>query len=116
MTSMDPVEGGVVAPRDALAELLAAVDRQEAAIFLARAALAPVASYDSIHAGDLVKTLREYFRCHCNVSQAASVLFLHRNGLIYRLSRIEALLGVSLADRESRLALELALHVLERAD
>ena len=44
---------------------------------------------------------------------AAERLFLHRNSLLYRLQRIEELLGVDLKDPQVRLALNLASEFAE---
>jgi DNA-binding PucR family transcriptional regulator len=76
----------------------------------ASALLAPLLAYDSERSGDLIHTLDVYFSLGGNSSRAAEALFLHRNGLLYRLARIEELLGVPLADAQVRLALEVALR------
>ena len=80
----------------------------------AEALLLPLLAHDAEHNGDLVHTLRVYFALNGNASRAAEALFLHRNGLLYRLGRIEELLRVPLSDSEIRLALELALRMIAR--
>ncbi len=62
---------------------------------------------------DLVRTLRVYFAQNCNVSGAARVLRLNRQSMIYRLSKIEKLLGLGLHDADARFALDLALRTRE---
>lgn len=74
--------------------------------------LEPLVAHDREHSGDLVKTLRVYFLCNGNASRAAKALFLHRNGLLYRLSRVEDLLGIAISEGEARLALEVAVRIL----
>ncbi len=103
-------------PRAALKELLRSFERQEAATHLAEAALEPLLRYDAEHGSDLIQTLKVYFALNTNAAQAANKLFLHRNGLLYRLSRVETLLGYSVNDSANRLALELALHILNQED
>ena len=44
-----------------------------------------------------------------NLSQAAIRLQLHRNSLLYRISRIEEVGGIDLEDPDTRLALQVAL-------
>lgn len=79
--------------------------------------LEPLLTYDSLHGGDLVHTLHVYLALGCNASRAAEALYLHRSGLLYRLGRIEELLGVRLDEFGSRVALELAvLSVAERSE
>lgn len=65
--------------------------------------------YDERHDGSLIETVQAYLDLQGNVTRAAEALHLHRNGLLYRLSRIETLAGISLADPTDRLALQLAL-------
>jgi purine catabolism regulator len=64
-----------------------------------------------------IGTLENFFRYNGNLSETARAMHLHRNSLLYRLGRIEELLGHSLEDPELRLSLQIALkirHVLER--
>ncbi|HTX91378.1 MAG TPA: helix-turn-helix domain-containing protein [Anaerolineales bacterium] len=62
-------------------------------------------------ARELIHTLQVYFEHNGNLSQAAEALFVHRNTLIYRMERISSLTGVDLDDPETRLAMQLALHI-----
>lgn len=80
----------------------------------ARDLLEPIITYDGQHNGDLIHTLRTYFLCNQNASRTAEALYLHRNGLLYRLTRAEELLGNRLSCREVSLAVELALRLFER--
>jgi purine catabolism regulator len=59
----------------------------------------------------LIETLEGFFRCNGNLSETARIMHLHRNSLLYRLGRIEELLGRSLEDSELRLALQIALKI-----
>ncbi|MGH2506436.1 MAG: helix-turn-helix domain-containing protein [Ktedonobacteraceae bacterium] len=59
----------------------------------------------------LLETLESFFRCNGNLSETARAMHLHRNSLLYRLSRIEELLGHSLEDAELRLSLQIALKI-----
>lgn len=74
----------------------------------AHALLAPLEEYDCAHGGDLVRTLHVYLATGGNASASAEALFLHRSGLLYRLRRIESLLGLTLDAFPHRVALELA--------
>lgn len=74
--------------------------------------LEPLTRYDQVHGGDLVHTLQCYFEFGGNASRTAEALFLHRNGLLYRLNRVEELLGVSLSDRDVAVALELSVRAV----
>jgi purine catabolism regulator len=59
----------------------------------------------------LLATLEAYFAANSNLTEAARRLGLHRNTLMYRLHRIEELIGGSLEDADRRLALHLALVI-----
>ena len=73
--------------------------------------LGPLLDYDARHDGTYVKTLECYFQYNGNLSQTARTMHFHRNSLIYRLERIEEILGRSLEDAELRLSLQIALKI-----
>lgn len=59
----------------------------------------------------LVETLDTYLDAAGNVQESARRLHIHRATLYYRLSRIEELTGMSLADGQDRLALHLGVKL-----
>ena len=59
----------------------------------------------------LKHTLNAYLSSNGSPTDAAERLHLHRNTVLYRLGRIEDLLGVDLRDAEVRLTLHLALRI-----
>jgi len=73
--------------------------------------LGNIEEYDVRHGTELAETLEGFFACNGNHARAAEELHLHRNTLLYRLDRIEALSGRDLSDPEVRLALQLALKI-----
>ena len=73
----------------------------------------PLVRYDRERGSDLVRTLRVYFACGANASEAADKLFLHRNSMIYRLARIEKLTGADLKNPRVGLILQLGLLAVE---
>ena len=73
--------------------------------------LGPLAESDSRSNNALIETLECFFHCNGNLSETARTMHLHRNSLLYRLSRIEELLGQSLEDPELRLSLLIALKI-----
>ncbi len=74
-----------------------------------RVLVEPLVEYDRERRSDLVKTLKVYLDAGANASEAADRLFLHRNSMLYRLSRVEKLTGLNLKDPRARLALQLGL-------
>ena len=73
----------------------------------------PLVRYDRERGSDLVRTLRVYFACGSNASEAADKLFLHRNSMLYRLARIEKLTGADLKKPRVGLILQLGLLAIE---
>lgn len=76
--------------------------------------LGPLLDYDARHHGDLVRTVAVLSECGWSASRAARRLFLLRNSVLYRRSRIEEITGRRLDDAETRLLLALAVHLHRR--
>ena len=68
--------------------------------------------HDEKRDGMYVKTLQTYLECERNVAETSRRLYVHRNTFLYRLSRIEELLGMDLDDSDVRLTLQLALRMI----
>ncbi|GAC1320428.1 MAG: hypothetical protein NVS2B16_16750 [Chloroflexota bacterium] len=68
-----------------------------------------LARYDKEHDSHLLETLSTFLDLQGNLSQTARALHLHRNGLLYRLSRIEKTGECDLGNPSQRLALQIAL-------
>lgn len=73
--------------------------------------LGPLLAADTRGDGVFIETLECFFRCNGNLSETARAMHFHRNSLLYRLSRIEEILGRSLEDSELRLSLQIALKI-----
>jgi purine catabolism regulator len=71
--------------------------------------LGPLLAYEG--GLELLQTLEVFFEHNGSITQAADALFIHRNTLIYRLERISEIAGLDLDKPETRLAVELALHI-----
>jgi purine catabolism regulator len=71
--------------------------------------LGPLLAYDG--GLELIRTLEAYFEHNGNLSQTAEGLFIHRNTLIYRMERIAGITNLDLDKPETRLAIQLALHI-----
>ncbi len=78
--------------------------------------LGKLVDYDRENRSDLVTTLRVCLESNLNVSEAAERLHVHRNTLLYRLRRVEEISGWNLENPDSRLALHLAVKLLDLLD
>ena len=59
----------------------------------------------------LFVTLNEFLECHCQISETAKRLYVHRNTVIYRIEKCSILLQKDLKDPEVTLQLRLALRI-----
>ncbi len=71
--------------------------------------LGPMLAHDG--GRELLQTLEVYFEHKGSLTKASEALFIHRNTLIYRLERISEISGLDFEKPETRLAVELALHI-----
>ncbi|MET0450273.1 MAG: helix-turn-helix domain-containing protein [Mycobacterium sp.] len=78
--------------------------------------LAPLRQYDKDNGTDLMRTMRAYLECDGSPGKTATKLFIHRNSLTHRLTRIAHLLGVSLStvDGQTTCAVALAVWDMQR--
>lgn len=75
------------------------------------ATLGKLLAYDRERGSELVPTLEAFLATLGAPLATAERLHVHRNTLLYRLTRIEAVAGVDLRDPEARLTLHLALRI-----
>lgn len=91
--------------------LLAAVPDDVRRTFATRV-LGPVLEYDSRNDAGLLSTLSAFLSCDGSWSRTAEALHVHVNTVRYRIERVEALTGRSLARLEDRVDVFLALRSL----
>ncbi len=85
----------------------------DALVDIARRTMVPLLEYDARRHTHLVDTLRTLLDNHFAVQPTAEALFIHRNTLLKRLRRIEALLGVDLTDIDDMMELYLGMRALQ---
>ena len=68
-------------------------------------------AYDRDHHADLIRTLVAYFQANGSPKEAATILGVHRNTVLYRLDRIAEITGFDLSDPDIRLRLQIALRI-----
>ena len=102
----NPLEGAYNEHIAPLVEAMRA-DPKKAAYYLGL--IEPLRQYDREHNGDLLNTMSAYLRHGGNSVRTANALFIHRNSLRYRLSRIHALTSLDPDDPDARLAMQIAL-------
>lgn len=106
------IAAGIVSLEDlGIASLLLQVDSPEELAGFTRRTMGGLVEYDRAKSSALEETLRAYFTHGCNVSDAASLLFVHPNTVKLRLRKIENLLHRDLSDPEDVLNLRAALLI-----
>lgn len=102
---------GIVTVKDLrLYAVLAGVPLADRVDFV-RDVLGPVLDLLPHKAKELLETLEAVYRRRGRIAEAAADLHLHQNSVRYRLSRIEALTGLSLDVPAERMHLELAMRL-----
>ncbi len=71
--------------------------------------LGVLVTYDRTHGAELLRTLEAFFAARCGPKEAAAILGVHRNTVLYRLDRVRELTNLNLDDADVRLRLHLAL-------
>jgi hypothetical protein len=92
-------------------DLLSALPQSSAPGQFCHPALSILSRYDRDSGSDLYHTLETYLACSCSVKETAERLFIHRNSLDYRLSRIRALTGLGLEDADVRFQLSMSYRI-----
>jgi sugar diacid utilization regulator len=92
--------------------LLRASSRHDLEAF-ARRTLRPLVEHDRRHGSDLLRTLRLYLEEDRVQRRAAARCFVHVNTIVYRVRRIEELLGADLGDPSTVFDVTLALRVMD---
>ena len=95
--------------------LLRASSRDELEGF-ARGTIAPLVEHDRRHGAELTRTLRVFLEEDRVQRRTAARMFIHVNTVVYRINRIEQLIGRSLADPSAVFDLTLALRILDVVD
>ena len=91
--------------------LLISISNNSMSTELMHSTIGAIATYDKNNGLDLINTLSSYIYHQGNVSQTARALSLHRQSLLYRLRKIEALTNRSLNDPDDIFLLQFCLKL-----
>ena len=94
-------------------KLLMGIDDKEIMTEYYNKTIRPLINYDEKNQSDLTTVLRTYLKHNGSVKETADELYVHRNTINYKLSRIEDLLGVDLSSLDSRLQLSIGFMLLD---
>ena len=79
---------------------------------MAEETIGAMRKYDTSSGIDLMGTLIEFFNCNYNLSLTARKLHIHRQSLLYRLEKIEALTEMSLSNHKDLFLLEICTRII----
>lgn len=71
-------------------------------VFMSHPGVLAVTRYDRTNNGDLRDVLFSYLMNRCSISRTAKALYMHRNTIIYKINRIEEILGQPIDDPYTR--------------
>lgn len=74
--------------------------------------LVKIMEFDKKQSANYLNTLFEYLFCGCNYTDAANRLGLHRNSLIYRISKIEEMMSSDLNDYDNKKLLLVSMLIM----
>ncbi|MFS0784027.1 PucR family transcriptional regulator [Bacillus sp. 1P06AnD] len=92
-------------------KLLLSIDNKSLLIDFHEELLGPLKRYDSLHDTKLVAFLRIYLQENGSTSNIGKRTFIHRNTVLYKLKKIESLLGFHLAEPSAQMNLSLAFMI-----
>lgn len=87
--------------------IISALQKNEDICKMALDTVNKLLEYDKKSDIDLLGTLIEFINCNYNISQTARKLHIHRQSLLYRLDKIEAVTEMSLESRKDLFLLEI---------
>ena len=87
--------------------------RPEERLAFAQSAYKKLAAYDRLHETEYCRTLKRYIECGCIATAAAASLYVHRNTMTKRLTRISEICGISLSDGPALIHFYLTEKLLE---
>lgn len=82
-------------------------------VYLCPPALINLYRYDKKNGTDFCHILRTYLNCDRNASETARILYMHRNTMLYNISKIESILGESLDNVRLKARLFFGFYVID---
>lgn len=93
-----------------LLKLLFEIEDKEVIDICLNEALNKLIDYDAQHNTDFLITLQMYFEKDCNVVQASKALHIHRNTMLYRIERMNDMLGYDINIEKFKTMTDLKLY------
>ena len=68
--------------------------------------------YNDVFDEESMVTIQKFFDNNLNISETARQLYVHRNTLVYRLERLEKIIGLDIRKFEDAMTFKIALMVI----
>lgn len=105
-------EEGYISPSELnIYKLLVAVENKHYFKDFYEDTLGDLEKYDLINNTDYMYTLKCYFENNCNIKELASMLYVHRNTINYKISKIEQILKCDISNIHDRAQLYLGFMI-----
>lgn len=89
-------------------KLLSEVHSDKVLRFCFQNTIGKILEYDEQHESNLLNTLRVYLEEEGNISKSSQKLFIHRNTMVYRINKINGLLGMEIDKTNNMIELNIA--------
>lgn len=89
-------------------KLLSEVHSDKVLRFCFQNTIGKILEYDEQHDSNLLNTLRVYLEEEGNISKSSQKLFIHRNTMVYRINKINGLLGMEIEKISNMIELDIA--------
>lgn len=73
--------------------------------------LKPIVDFDSVNQSNLLEVLKTYIKCDGSVAAVADSLYIHKNTVNYKISKISTILNENLTSFEVRTKLDVAIKI-----
>ncbi|MDD6071879.1 MAG: PucR family transcriptional regulator ligand-binding domain-containing protein [Clostridiales bacterium] len=95
-------------------KLLVEIQSEQVLVNCFQNTIGKLLEYDKEHDADLFNTLRVYLEQEGNISKSAQALFIHRNTMVYRINKMNGILGMEIDTSKAERELEVAIRCYDR--
>ncbi len=86
---------------------------QDTTLDFAKEQLEALKTYDKVNNTELMEFLQNYYKYNANIKEIGAHMFLHKNTVLYKIRKIEAILDCNLSSKDDSFNIQLALMINE---
>lgn len=92
-------------------ELFLILENEKELVSFANKILKPIEDFDSVNQSNLLEVLKMYIKCDGSIAAVAECLYMHKNTVNYKISKISTILNENLTSFEVRTKLDIAIKI-----